>query len=75
MSVLMRSAPTATYSSGMTGGSVAGLSGTVSSLSLVSASVNRVSTRVTMSAAGGSAWNIHHTDSFNGDSVGLSSEL
>ncbi len=73
--VPMRATPTATYSSGMTGGSVIGLSGTVSSLSLTSASVNRVSTRVTMSTGSGSANLIYHCDSFVGDSVGLSSEL
>jgi hypothetical protein len=71
----MRSAPTATYSSGMTGGIVVGLSGTISSLSLISASVNRVSTRVTMSTASGTAYNVHHCDGFDGDSVGLASEL
>ena len=73
--VVMRSAPTATYSSGMTGGTVTGLTGTVSSLSLQSASVNRASTRVTMSAASGTAYTIVHTDSFDGDSVGFASEL
>jgi hypothetical protein len=73
--VPMRATPTATYSSGMTGGSVIGLSGTISSLSLTSASVNRVSTRVTMSTNTGSANLIYHCDSFDGDSVGLASEL
>lgn len=73
--VPMRATPTATYSSGMTGGSVVGLSGTISSLSLTSASVNRVSTRVTMSTGTGSANLVYHCDSFAGDSVGLSSEL
>jgi hypothetical protein len=73
--VPMRATPTATYSSGMTGGSVIGLSGTISSLSLTSASVNRVSTRVTMSTNTGTANLIYHCDSFIGDSVGLDSEL
>ncbi len=73
--VPMRATPTATYSSGMTGGTVVGLPGTVSSLSLTSASVNRVSTRVTMSTGGGSANLVYHCDSFANDSVGLSSEL
>jgi hypothetical protein len=75
MGVPMRSAPTATYSSGMTGGAVVGFSGTVSSLALQSASVNRLTTRVTMSAANGTANLMYHCDSFDGDTVGLSSEL
>jgi hypothetical protein len=75
MGVQMRSAPTATYSSGMTGGAVVGFSGTVSSLTLQSASVNRLATRVTMSAANGTANLMYHCDSFDGDTVGLSSEL
>ena len=75
MCVPMRSAPTATYSSGMTGGAVVGFSGTVSSLALVSASVNRLATRVTMSTANGTANYVYHCDSFDGDTVGLSSEL
>jgi hypothetical protein len=75
MGVPMRSAPTATYSSGMTGGAVVGFSGTVSSLALQSASVNRLVTRVTMSAANGTANLVYHCDSFDGDTVGLSSEL
>jgi hypothetical protein len=75
MGVQMRSAPTATYSSGMTGGAVVGLSGTVSSLALQSASVNRLSTRVTMSTATGTGNLMYHCDSFDGDTVGLSSEL
>jgi hypothetical protein len=73
--VPMRASPTATYSSGMAGGSVIGLSGTISSLSLTSASVNRLSTRVTMSTNTGTANLIYHCDSFVGDSVGLDSEL
>jgi len=73
--VPMRSAPTATYSSGMTGGAVVGFSGTISSLALVSASVNRLATRVTMSTANGTANYVYHCDSFDGDTVGLSSEL
>jgi hypothetical protein len=75
MGVPMRSAPTATYSSGMTGGAVVGFSGTVSSLALQSASVNRVVTRVTMSTNTGTANLMYHCDTFDNDTVGLSSEL
>jgi len=75
MGVPMRSAPTATYSSGMTGGAVVGFSGTISSLALVSASVNRLATRVTMSTNTGTSNLMYHCDSFDGDTVGLSSEL
>jgi hypothetical protein len=76
MPVQMRTAPTATYSSGMVGGNVIGLPGTISSLSLASASRNRLSSRVTMSTNGGSANLIYHCDSIgSGDFVGLNSEL
>jgi hypothetical protein len=76
MPVQMRTAPTSTYSSGMLGGNVIGLPGTISSLSLSSASRNRISTRVTMTAGGGSANLIYHCDSIgSGDFVGLNSEL
>jgi hypothetical protein len=76
MPVQMRTAPTSTYSSGMLGGNVIGLPGTISSLSLSSASRNRISSRVTMSAGGGSANLIYHCDSIgSGDFVGLNSEL
>ena len=70
----MRSAPSMTFSSGWTGGTAAGLGGTVSSMSCT-ASKNRASCRVTMSATGGSSYNLHHCDSFNGDSCFMDAEL
>lgn len=76
MPVPMRTAPTATYSAGMTGGAVVGLPGTISALSLTSSSVNRLSTRVTMSTSGGSSNLMYHCDTIGGgDFVGLSAEL
>jgi len=70
----MRNNPSLTFSSGWTGGSVTGLSGTITSMSC-SASPNRASCRVTMSATGGSNYNLHHTDSFNGDYCYMDAEL
>lgn len=71
----MRIAPNTTFSSGMTGGTIAGLTGTISSLSLGGTSVDRVSVRVTTSTNDGSAYQVRHTDGFEGDHVELSSEL
>jgi hypothetical protein len=70
----MRSNPALTFSSGWTGGYVTGLSGTVSSMAC-STSPNRASCRVTMSATGGSSYNVHHTDSFTGDYCYMDAEL
>ena len=71
----MRIAPNTTFSSGMTGGTIAGLTGTISSLSLGGTSVDRVSVRVTTSTNDGIAYQVRHTDGFEGDYVELSSEL
>ena len=77
----MRATPSfdaGTLSTG-TGTSVVGLSGTISSLSaggsFGSGASGRQSIRVTMSATGGSAYNIHHTDSWAGDHCFCFAEL
>ena len=70
----MRAGPTVTFDSGWTGGGAAGLSGTVTAIS-ASSNPYRLSARVTFSAAGGSAYNVHHTDSFNGSYCYLDAEL
>lgn len=75
MPVPMRTAPTATYGAGMIGGAVVGLPGTISALSLTSSSVNRASTRVSMSTTGGSGNLIYHCDTLDGGFVGLSAEI
>ena len=62
-----------------TGTSVNGLSGTINSLaaggSFGSGASGRQSIRVTMSATGGTEYNIHHTDSWAGDHCFCFSEL
>ena len=62
-----------------TGTSIVGLSGTISTLtaggSFGSGASGRQSIRVTMSASGGSAYNIHHTDTWAGDHCFCFSEL
>ena len=70
----MRVAPTMSFSSGWTGGGASGLSGTVSSMSCTT-SENRATCRVTFSSTGGSAYNIHHCDSFDGDECYMDAEL
>ena len=70
----MRSSPSMSFSSGWTGGSASGLSGTVSSMSCTT-SPNRASCRTTFSAAGGSAYNVHHCDSFADDECFMDAEL
>ena len=70
----MRVAPTMSFSSGWTGGSASGLNGTVSSMSCTT-SENRATCRVTFSSTGGSAYNIHHCDSFDGDECYMDAEL
>jgi hypothetical protein len=64
-----------TLSSGMTGGGVSGLSGTVSNLSIISFSPNRASIRVTMSASSGTARAMYHCDTFDGDFAYFDMEL
>ena len=70
----MRTSPSMSFSSGWTGGSATGLGGTVSSMSCTT-SPNRASCRVTFSSAGGSAYNVHHCDSFDGDECFMDAEL
>ena len=70
----MRAGPTVTFDSGWTGGASGGLSGTITAIS-ASSNPYRLSARVTFSAAGGSAYNVHHTDSFNGSYCYLDAEL
>ena len=70
----MRAGPTVTFDSGWTGGGAAGLSGTITAIS-ASSNPYRLSARVTFSATGGSAYNVHHTDSFNGSYCYLDAEL
>jgi hypothetical protein len=61
------------------GTGVVGLTGTISSISaggtFGSGASGRQTLRVTMSAAGGTAYNIHHTDSWAGDHCFCFSEL
>ena len=77
----MRSTPTVDVSGLSTGSgtSFAGGSGEISSLAVTStsqgASNGRVSYRVTGSATWGTARTLHHTDSWDGDSVTYSAEL
>jgi len=71
----MRSNPSASLEGTWTGGTVLGLSGTISTVSDFSISASRVSARVTMSTTGGAAYNLHHTDAFNGNRVLYSAEL
>jgi hypothetical protein len=71
----MRATPTVSLEGTWTGGTVTGLSGTISSIPDTWITASRVSYRVTMSTASGTAYNLHHTDSFNGLRVLYSSEL
>ena len=80
----MRTTPTVDVSGLSTGSgtNAAGLTGEISSLSVTSTSAQtssgangRVSYRVTFSAESGTARQIHHTDSWSGDSVTYSAEL
>ena len=73
--VPMRIAPNVTFSSGITGGAVVGLTGTVSSLGVEGVTVNRVSVRVNMSGNTGSANAMYHCDTFASDPVYLNAEL
>ena len=77
----MRATPTVVVTDLSTGSgtSFAGGSGQISSIAVTSTSGNatngRVSYRITGSAAWGTAKNVHHTDSWSGDSVIYSAEL
>lgn len=64
-----------TKSSGMTGGAVSGLSGTVSNITLQEISPTRASLRVTMSVNSGTARYMYHCDSFNEDFIYFDMEL
>ena len=74
----MRANPSVDATDLTTGGSVTGMSGvTISSISPSTPgdTPGRISSRVIMSGASGSAYNLHHTDSWNSDYIALSSEL
>ena len=74
----MRANPSVDVTDLTTGGSVSGMSGvTISSISPQTPgdTPGRISSRVIMSGTGGSAYNLHHTDSWNSDYIALSSEL
>ena len=60
-----------------TGGSIGGLSGTVNSYSpqIPGDTPSKVSSRVTMSANGGTARNLYHYDGWNADYISVSAEL
>jgi hypothetical protein len=72
----MRTAPTITFDSGWTGGSVEGLSGTISSLAVQDNDQYRASLRLTMSSGqSGDGYQLHHTDSWSDDVASFSAEL
>ncbi len=77
----MRSQPSVDLTGLSTGGNAAGGSGTISTIALVSVSDGggntngRVSVRVTWSTSWGTAYNVHHLDAWNGESVTFSAEL
>ena len=77
----MRDQPSVDLTGLSTGGNAAGGSGTISSIALVSVSDGggntngRVSVRVTWSTSWGTAYNVHHLDAWNGESITFSSEL
>ena len=72
----MRTAPTITFDSGWTGGSVEGLSGTISSLAVQDNDQYRASLRLTMSSGqSGNGYQLHHTDSWSNDVASFSAEL
>ena len=68
----MRAVPSATITSGFSGSMIGG---TINSIALQSIQNNRASWRVTTSATFGSAYEVRHTDSFNGEKVLYSAEL
>ena len=71
----MRTTPTVTLPSGMTGGAVSGLAGTVSAVTVTSTQENRCAFRVTMSEATGTARAVHHCDTFDADVATIDAEL
>jgi len=71
----MRTAPSATFIGSWTGGTSGGLTGTISSMSVVEVSLNRLVVRVAMSADGGTAHLVYHTDGWSTKQIGFSAEL
>tara|TARA_R100001082_G_scaffold83396_1_gene50130 strand:- start:281 stop:1354 length:1074 start_codon:yes stop_codon:yes gene_type:complete len=71
----MRTTPSVTLPSGMTGGAVSGLTGTVSAVTVTSTQENRCAFRVTMSEATGTARAVHHCDTFDADVATMDAEL
>jgi len=73
----MRTNPSVDVSDLTTGGSVSGLSGTISTFAPQSPgdTPGRISTRVTMSTATGTGRNVYHTDALNSDYIAVSAEL
>ena len=71
----MRTTPTVTLPSGMTGGAVSGLTGTVSAVTVTSTQETRCAFRVTMSEATGTARAVHHCDTFDADVATIDAEL
>jgi hypothetical protein len=73
----MRANPSVDVSDLTTGGSVSGLSGTISAFAAQSPgdTPGRISTRVTMSTATGTARNVYHTDALSNDYIAVSAEL
>ena len=72
---LRASSGSMTLSSGMTGGAVNGLSGTVSNVTLQTLAPTKVSLRITMSTNSGTARAMYHCDTFNGDFAYFDTEL
>ena len=71
----MRAAPSAAFIGSWTGGTSGGLTGTISSMSVVEVSLNRLVVRVAMSADGGTAHLVYHTDGWATKQISFSSEL
>ena len=71
----MRTTPSATFSSGWTGGSIVVIGGTINSMSVGGGSSTAMSFRVTNSGSGGTVKALYHTDSFSQDYCYLSAEI
>jgi len=73
----MRANPSVDVSDLTTGDAVGGLTGVINSVTPQAPgdTPGRISSRVTMSASGGTARYIYHHDWWNGDYVSLSAEL
>ena len=73
----MRANPSVDVSDLTTGDAVGGLTGVINSVTPQAPgdTPGRISSRVTMSASGGTARNVYHYDGWNGDYVSLSAEL